>query len=131
MSCCLPVIVKPVFLDDKCYVDGGIICNYPLKYCLDSGKKETEILGFKNISISDDNVIVDESNLLNYTINFIFKLVQKLNMNNSAPVCSHELIFKGGLMTYNIIHKCAMDMNFRKELYNEGVTGANNYIEKL
>jgi NTE family protein len=48
MSCGLPILVCPTFIGDKCYIDGGIVCNYPLKHCIESGKKESEILGLKN-----------------------------------------------------------------------------------
>ena len=36
MTCALPVLVTPVCIDDKCYIDGGMSSNYPLKYCIES-----------------------------------------------------------------------------------------------
>ena len=48
MSCALPVLMSPICVDGKCYIDGGVTCNYPLKKCIDSNKNIEEILGFKN-----------------------------------------------------------------------------------
>ena len=48
MSCALPVLVTPVCMEDECFIDGGVVCNYPLLYCLEKFKIEEEILGFKN-----------------------------------------------------------------------------------
>ena len=48
MTCAIPVLIKPVFINDKCFMDGGIACNYPLNFCIESGKNPDEILGFKS-----------------------------------------------------------------------------------
>ena len=34
MSSSLPGIFIPTIKDNKCYIDGGVIDNYPLNYCL-------------------------------------------------------------------------------------------------
>ena len=34
MTSAIPVLFSPVCFDGKCYVDGGIMNNYPLNYCL-------------------------------------------------------------------------------------------------
>ena len=39
MTSCLPVFFTPVFLENKCFIDGGIVLNYPLKLCIDKYKK--------------------------------------------------------------------------------------------
>lgn len=47
MTSAIPVLFTPVCLGRKCFIDGGIACNYPLSFCLDSGKDPDEVIGFK------------------------------------------------------------------------------------
>jgi NTE family protein len=39
MSSAIPVLISPVCIDDKCYVDGGVICNYPVNQCISRAEK--------------------------------------------------------------------------------------------
>jgi predicted acylesterase/phospholipase RssA len=75
MSCSIPVLMTPVCFEDKCYIDGGITTNYPLSYCIESGKKPDEILGFKNKYSDNKNNITSESTLLDFLLNFLFKTI--------------------------------------------------------
>lgn len=36
MSCAYPALVEPAYLEGRVYVDGGILCNFPLAHCLKS-----------------------------------------------------------------------------------------------
>ena len=38
MTSALPILMTPVCIEDKCYIDGGIWCNYPIQFCINSGK---------------------------------------------------------------------------------------------
>ena len=75
MTCGLPVLVIPVCIDDKCYIDGGMICNYPLNHCIESGKNNDEILGFKNKYDKDDSRIHSESTVLDFIMSLLFKVI--------------------------------------------------------
>ena len=75
MTCGLPILVTPVCIDDKCFIDGGMSCNYPLNYCIESGKISDEILGFKNKYGDEKNIINSESTLLDFLLSFLFKAV--------------------------------------------------------
>ena len=73
MSCALPILITPVLIDNKCYMDGGVAANYPLKYCIDSGKNEDEVLGLCNQYDSQQKNHVDSnSNLLDFILCFFF-----------------------------------------------------------
>ena len=48
MSSAIPILFAPKCMDGKCYLDGGIVTNYPLNYCIEAGNNKEEILGFKN-----------------------------------------------------------------------------------
>jgi predicted acylesterase/phospholipase RssA len=57
MSCAIPTLFAPHCKDNCCYVDGGVISNYPLSYCLEFGHKKEEILG---VRFNYVNQILDE-----------------------------------------------------------------------
>lgn len=33
ISCCIPLLFEPIEYDNKCWIDGGIINNFPIDYC--------------------------------------------------------------------------------------------------
>jgi predicted acylesterase/phospholipase RssA len=33
ISCCIPLLFQPIEYDNKCWIDGGIINNFPIDYC--------------------------------------------------------------------------------------------------
>ena len=49
MSSAVPILCKPVFIEDNCYIDGGLFDNYPINECLLNEKcTEEHILGICN-----------------------------------------------------------------------------------
>ena len=68
MSSAVPGIFVPYCEHDKCYVDGGVVVNYPLNNCLKNGCDKNEILGvrFSYVNDLDDVKVatnVDEKDL--------------------------------------------------------------------
>jgi predicted acylesterase/phospholipase RssA len=130
MTCAIPLLVSPVFIDEKCYIDGGVICNYPLKYCIDSVSNEEEILAFKNNYINKDNNVNSESTILNYISVFLFKLIYNLNSNTNHFNINNELIFNTDTMSINTLYSCLNSIDIRKELFLNGQTSAIDYLSK-
>jgi len=67
MSMAIPIIFQPILSDEHCFIDGGLLNNFPLNDCIQEQECELdEILAFKNIwkgghtySISDNSSIFD------------------------------------------------------------------------
>jgi predicted acylesterase/phospholipase RssA len=131
MSCCLPIIVSPVFIDNKCYIDGGIVCNYPLKYCIESGKLESEILGFKNEYTKKEVLIDQSSTLLEYIVNFLYKLIQNMNADNKNIYTITEIVLEANLMTLDTLKNTINDITVRKQLFEKGELAAKEFIAKI
>lgn len=130
MSCGLPVLISPICLNDKCYVDGGIICNYPIQFCIESGKKENEILGFKNIFNDCDNTIINnDSSLLDFILSFLFKTINSLS-SVKEYIISYEVICNTNLLTLSYLNKAIISIDVRKELYQSGIKYAKQFITK-
>jgi len=96
MSAALPGIFMPTIIDNCCYVDGGLMCNYPLNQCLRDHPNTDEILGIKSSydkeTDSYRNVnITEETSLLEYVIsltinsmNFIRDTVKIQHIENTV-----------------------------------------------
>jgi len=130
MTIALPLLISPVFIENKCYVDGGLMCNYPLVNCLNQECKPdlNEVLGFKNCRGETTN-ITEDSNIIEYSLYFISKL--KFNLDTTEEKehvkIPNEITYKDlhGL----IIYKDALfSAEVRKEMYDLGFEAAKDFL---
>ena len=130
MTCALPVLVTPVFIDDKCFIDGGVACNYPLCFCVDSGKLANEILGFKNSYENENNSKIGEnSTLLDYLLFFLFKALNFIHDNNIQPTIKNEIIFDTSYISFDILKNALTKIEVRRELFEKGKQSVNTFLE--
>jgi predicted acylesterase/phospholipase RssA len=144
MTCALPIIICPVFHEEGCYIDGGFMCNYPMRYCLEDGidfnekdekdekekkekrekreKRETETLGIKNVfsTESGSDKIVGESTLLDFITKFVFKSLYMLSTDRLQPVIKNECVCIANPVQFDFFRKALNCMDTRKELWEKG-----------
>jgi predicted acylesterase/phospholipase RssA len=132
MSSTLPVLMTPIILDDKCYIDGGVSVNYPIKYCLDSGKNEDEILGLCNqYDVQQKNQVDSDSNLLEFILCFFFKMFRSLSSNNVVPKIKNEIICNTKYLSLNYLMSAVSSIEVRKELQQKGIDSAKEFVNLL
>ncbi len=133
MTCALPVLMTPMLIENKCYIDGGITCNYPLKYCIAEKKNIEEILGFKNQYTNySKNQIDSNSTLLDFIISFLFKLIHSIGTSNTNQITiSYEVICNTNLLSINSLKSALSSIDVRKELYSSGIEFAKEFLSKL
>jgi len=131
MTCALPVLVTPVCIDDKCYIDGGMSTNYPLSYCIQSGKNSDEILGFKNKYSEEKNYINAESTILDFLLSFLFKAVFSINTDKSQPIIKHELLCDAQYLNFEVLRSSLSNIEVRRDLFNNGMETAVKFLENL
>ena len=132
MTSCLPVLLAPVCLADKCFIDGGLVCNYPLNYCINSGKNQDEILGFKNKYDEDKKSHINsESTLLDFLMCFFFKVLYSLNTDNAQPFIKNEFICNADKMSVEMMKNSLYNMDERKTLFDTGIEDAKEFLSKL
>jgi predicted acylesterase/phospholipase RssA len=130
MSSALPILLTPVIIDNKCYMDGGVCANYPLKYCIDSGKNEDEILGLTNQYDGEQKNHVDSnSNLLDFVLCFFFKMFTNLASNSVNPKIKYEITCNVKHISLNYLTSTISSMDARKELYQKGRETAKTFIK--
>jgi predicted acylesterase/phospholipase RssA len=129
MTSALPVIITPVCIDEKCYIDGGFVCNYPLKYCIESNKNPDEILGFKNqYDTFDKNHLDSNSTLLDFIMSLLFKIIISIGTCSSQPCIKHEIIYKTNLLSFSILKTAMASIDIRKAILNDGINSAKEFL---
>jgi len=131
MTCSLPFLVTPVFIEDKCYIDGGLSCNYPLNICIASGKNPDEILGFKNKYSEEKNNIIAESTLLDFLLSFIFKALFSINTENNQAQIKNEVVFDVRYLTFDFLRSALTDIEVRKDLFKNGIETILHFLSNL
>jgi len=131
MTSALPLLITPVCIDDKCYIDGGMSCNYPLSYCIESGKNPDEILGFKNKYGENKTCINTDSTILDFLLSFLFKAVFSVSTDNSQPSIQNEVICDAQYLNFDVIRTALSNIEVRKDLFNNGTQTAVEFLSKL
>jgi predicted acylesterase/phospholipase RssA len=87
MSMAYPFIFKPICDEGNCFIDGGLLNNYPLNDCVEQTKCNTdEIMAFKNIWTSsniNNSTITQESTLIDFLIVLMKKMQCEINRENT------------------------------------------------
>jgi len=131
MTCGIPVLVSPICIEKKCYIDGGMISNYPLNFCIDKFPDVEEILGIKNkYDNVSKNEIDEKSNLLDFIMNFLFKIIYSFSTSNKQPKIPNEVVYKASVMNINTLKQAIHSIDVRKELLESGIEAAKEYINK-
>jgi predicted acylesterase/phospholipase RssA len=133
MSCALPVLLTPICHTEKCYIDGGVTCNYPLKNCIEKNKNIEEILGFKNQYDNNNKHQIDSnSTLLDFITSFLFKLVHSISSNNiSQTIITYEVLCDANFMTISSLKSALYSIDEREKLYLNGIESATKFLAKL
>ena len=128
MTCSLPFLVTPVCLDGHCYIDGGLSCNYPLNFCIESGKSPDEILGFKNKYRDDKNNINDDSTLLDFVLSFLFKALFSVNTDRKQRHLKNEVTCDAKYLNIEFLRNALSNIEVRRGLFNNGIESASAFL---
>jgi predicted acylesterase/phospholipase RssA len=131
MTCAIPVLITPVFIDNKCFMDGGVACNYPLNFCVESGKNPDEILGFKNKYTDNEKNVDENSSLLDYLLNFLFKAIFYVKSFYTQPIIKNEVICETSFLSLDFIRKTVKDIEVRKDLFEKGKISASQFLQNI
>jgi predicted acylesterase/phospholipase RssA len=140
MSSALPGIFMPTFLDDGCYIDGGVMSNYPLSYCLKEHSDPNEILGitfyrpikedtnngYKNNTITVDSSVIDYAiGFFINAMNYIYKNIKRDKIENQVECINDEQF-----LTLDVIRASISSSEMRKLWIERGINDARLFLEK-
>ena len=158
MTCALPIVICPVILREKCYIDGGVIHNYPLNICMEEQGLDInchEILAIKNkydhfsndetdetdetdkndkngnTGSSKKSHITNESTILDYMMIFINKLIMNVDTEGKQKSVKYEILCRTEHIRLETLKSALYSADFRKELLNSGIETATHFLSKL
>ena len=125
-SCTLPIIFVPLIKDGECYIDGGVICSYPMKECLDDGNAPDAIFGIKKLFASTEPVN-DSSSLFDYLLIILKNAIALLNGYESGLI-PNEILLNGNHTTIDNILSLASSKEERESDIEVGVEIFNEFM---
>jgi predicted acylesterase/phospholipase RssA len=142
MSSSLPGLFIPTIIDNCCYIDGGVLCNYPLNQCLRDHTNKDEILGIKlgvkdpcnNESDKFPNIeVTSDSSLLEYVIcmsinsmNYIRDTIKMETIENTV-LC----YVTDNPLTLDSIKATIQNQELRRQMFKMGEDDAITFLETL
>jgi predicted acylesterase/phospholipase RssA len=131
-SSCLPILCRPLKVDNT-YLMDGMFCNYPISKCLDKIKSLDETLGIRN-----DNVYIGENmDYENMTIaSYLSSILNKLIENYQSRVFTlckpkYEIAIKIYANDIYQIFNTTSSSEERIRLINEGIRDATEYFASI
>ena len=86
ISSTIPGIMKPVFMDNMCLIDGGCLSQFPATDCIENENIENDsILAFKNV-FKKNVLLVEDSGIVDIYIKMLWKLISKANIDDEDTI---------------------------------------------
>jgi len=129
MSCCYPFVFSPIYRDGGCYVDGGIINDYPVNECLLEQKCDiSEILGIKILWERKPANLTEKSSVLQFVSTFFNQIKGNLFENRPTRSILNEVVCVSKIFASQDWINLAKDDNYRRDLILRGETFANVFL---
>jgi hypothetical protein len=129
MSCCYPFGFAPIYRDGCCYLDGGIINDYPVNDCIRDQKCGlAEILGVKVIWEKKPTKITEKSSLLQFIYTFFNQINTNFYENRQTKPIPNEVVCVSKVFSIKDWMNWVKDENYRRELVLRGETFANVFL---
>lgn len=134
MSTAFPVVFQPV-IDDKegCYIDGGLLNNFPLNDCIEQQKcDENEILAFKNVWVDKQKIVTKETTMIDYLSIMIRKMQQYMSSENKQVKIKNTVrCLVENLSNMNSWINALSTPEMRLELIEKGIQQAKLFMDYI
>ena len=124
-SLSLPMIFSPIFEENKCYIDGGILMDFAINECLEK-YNENEIFAIKKHTSKPLDVVDSSSNILAFTYTLLKKCVHKALPKHNAKT-KYIVNIEGTSVTIEDILKVTSSQELRYKMANEGIEAFNEF----
>jgi len=129
MSCCYPFGFTPIYRDGCCYLDGGIINDYPVDECIRGQKCHlSEILGVKMFWERKPANITEKSSVLQFVSTFFNQIKSHLFEHRVTPAIPNEVVCISKVFSLQDWLNWVKDENYRRELMLRGETFADVFL---
>ena len=132
-SCSIPVVFKPISIDEKYYIDGGILLNYPVHQCLEQdGTHKNEILGIRKRTVSNKKMKMNrDTNLAEYITLLLRNAIRNMKHFDKDVELSNEICIEMGQMDFEALMYFIDSPENRKTIIQNGVQCAQTLIDDI
>ena len=156
MSCAFPIIFSPKIVSGSheinenaeekdegknkeenvnrvyCYIDGGVMCNYPVNICMEDQKCELdEILGFRNIWEKYNETIDDDSSLIDFLKICVKQMIRKIENENLYIKIKNEVSCVSETTDYTSWFDLCSDESKRIHYIHRGMTYGEVFLRLI
>ena len=155
MSSAIPGIFVPTIMDDGCYIDGGVMANYPLSYCIEANKNKEdkdlkdekdekedqidfkdEMLGitffrdFSKPNAFKNNVINNESSVLEFAIGFFINAMNYIALTVKRETIKYQVECKNdeSFLTIDVMKEAINSQDLRRGWVQKGYEDAKSFL---
>jgi predicted acylesterase/phospholipase RssA len=132
MSCALPPTFKPILYNNDYYLDGGMLCNYPINDCFLKYPNKEEIIGLHVTTgkQNEKNIFSENSTMPDYMMLLIKILITNTQKQQFVSDRNEIIIKKINSAIHIDTWKKLLDQDKILEMFNEGIELARNYIKE-
>ena len=128
MSSAIPYFFEPHFYNNDFYIDGGVLCNYPIDHC---DYDNDSILGIRTKSSSNRSLNNGaDSSIVEYFIYLNFNLFKSISIS-PKKIIKHNLIVDVDSMDKSVFNEILYSSEKRLEFLKQGQTFATNFLQNL
>tara|TARA_Y100000741_G_C18244547_1_gene554974 strand:- start:712 stop:1608 length:897 start_codon:yes stop_codon:yes gene_type:complete len=128
MSSAIPYFLEPYFYNNDFYIDGGVICNYPLDQC---DKENDSIFGIRTNNVSNNLMnIGNDSTIIQYFLYLNLKLFKSISTKPTKKIKYNLILDVDGMNSTvfnDILHSC----DKRLEFLQIGQKSATNFLQDI
>jgi predicted acylesterase/phospholipase RssA len=131
-----PLIFQPIYEDGGCYIDGGMLNNFPLNDCINRKDSDpehrNEILAFKNIWTANKQRISEKSTILDFLLIIMKKIQATLDGElNQEEIKNTVRCTIDDLNTFDKWFKALSNEEMRKKIVESGYRHADVFLDSL
>jgi|694.fasta_scaffold10112_14 predicted acylesterase/phospholipase RssA len=129
-SSCLPILFSPFLTEEgDCYIDGGILNNYPVIHCQNAIEDHDTIFGIIKTNFEKQKV-ESKSTLFDYLLYFISKIINNIEKGQEYIPLKNELQIMADATNLYDVYMTSSSMDERIKLIDYGVEAWKNSRSK-
>jgi len=129
MSSAFPILFAPICDNSNCYIDGGLLNNFPLNDCMLENPNEEEVLGIKVSSVYSNSIIDNESSLVNYLYKLVDGMRRIVSTENRQTSIINIVECSIDVNNFGRWAEALTDISVRQEILNMGDKFAITFLE--
>jgi predicted acylesterase/phospholipase RssA len=133
MSMAVPIMFEPIFMENGCYIDGGVLNNFPLNDCIEQEQCDTEeILALKNIWQDTKKNINEKSSIFDFLFEIIKKMIATIDTEREQADIKYTVrCLMEDLESFDKWMEALSSEDMRKSLIEKGRNQADLFLAYL